>query len=123
MGITIVIQFIRKNWLPMLITAILFSFIIYVQTLRTNIISLKMDVLRLNTDLDNCLGTIEDRNNTIESWSKQSEQQFHEMTALRSQLDDITKYNNKRIDNILKKKTPVTCSESIGYLIEVAKEY
>ena len=119
----LILNFIRKNWVPILIAGIIFSVFSYILILKNQISEYKLDILRKNIEISTCKVNISDRNKIIESWSKQSELQNREMENIKSEISNLSIDTKRQIKNILDKKAPETCDETISYLINIGKDY
>lgn len=130
MGITAILALAKDNWKAVGCAILVVCAVVYVMSLRleiahqeTTIATLEADNTTLkqnNAVLSTALTT---QNNAIDEISKLSSQTKKGFEALGVNVSNQTVALNTRLAAILKDKKPITCEETIKYLIDASKEY
>lgn len=130
MGITAILALAKDNWKVIGVAILLVCAVVYVTSLRleiahqeTTIATLEADNTTLkqnNAVLSTALTT---QNNAIDEISKLSSQTKKSFEALGVNVSNQTVALDIKLAAILKDKKPITCEETIKYLIDASKEY
>lgn len=125
-----ILKVAKDNWKVIAWAGVAIALVIYVSALRieiatkdSDIASLKADVATLrqnNATLDAALGT---QNAAIGKISELSAQTKKGFEALGINVNNQTTTLNTRLAEILKDKKPITCEDTIKYLIDASKGY
>jgi len=119
----LVLNFLRKNWFPILVAIAIITAFLYVWNLHRTINNQQVVIVKLELNLNKCDTAIETQNRVIEGWSKKTLEQNAEMENLEQILKDTQVRNDNTIRNILNGYKPATCDEAINYLIDQGQEY
>jgi len=117
----LVLNFIRKNWFPIVVALAIISAFLYVWNLKRIIESQEILIGKYEIRIKRCNTAIKTQNTVIEGWSKKTLEQNEEMVRLEQILDDTNIRNAANIRNILNGYKPATCKEAIKYLIDQGK--
>ena len=126
---------IFNNWREILIV-ILLTIVIYQNTsnirylfFMETIPSLQLRLEQANSNLDTCVTgnqtlatVIDERNDEVQKWKDISSELEAKTKALSSKLDKLRMNTNKKVDAVLKSKTPKNCNSSIQYLRDSRNE-
>lgn len=119
----IILNFLKKNMIPILITLLAVSVFIYIQSLKSDILEYEIKTIKLTNNLTLCNDTIKNRNNVIETWSTESNSQKVQMNSLKNEIKLLSKTTNNNIQKILTNDIPKTCEEATKYFIDMGKRY
>lgn len=117
----LVLNFIRKNWFPILVAIVIISAFLYVWNLKRTIETQQILIGKYEVQIKRCNNAISTQNTVIEGWSKKTLEQTAEMEKLEEILDETTARNAANIRNILDGYKPATCKDAIRYLIDQGK--
>ena len=119
----IVLNFLRKNWFPILVAIAIISAFLYVWNLKRTIEVQEVIIVKLELNLNKCDTAIETQNRVIEGWSKKTQEQNAAMENLEQILSDTQIRNDANIRSILNGYKPATCDDAINYLIDQGQQY
>ena len=117
----LVLDFVKRNWFPILLALVIISGFLYVHNLQETIEDQELLIAKYELQLNKCNTAILTQNSVIEGWSKKTLEQNEEMAKLEKVLDETQKRNAKNIRTILNGYKPATCKDAIKYLIDQGK--
>lgn len=125
-----ILKFLKDNWKAIVVAGVAIALVLYISALRievatkdAKIASLEADVVTLkqnNATLDSALSTQNDAIGKISDLAAQTKKGFE---ALGINVNNQTTTLNTRLAEILKDKKPITCEDTIKYLIDASKGY
>ena len=125
-----ILKFLKDNWKAIVVAGAAIALVLYISALRievatkdAKIASLEADVVTLkqnNATLDAALGTQNEAIGKISELAAQTKKGFE---SLGINVNNQTATLNIRLAEILKDKKPITCEDTIKYLIDASKGY
>jgi hypothetical protein len=124
------LSFIKNNWLPILVVVSVLGTVWYVGHLKDTIEKQQKDIVTLTAQRD----ALQDSNNKLTAsiavtnkavelmrdLAPNTKKQFDALSAKVGQQSDAVA---AKIQRILAEKKPITCEETIDYLINAQKEF
>ncbi len=110
------ILFLKAEWKPLLILAILVSVLGYIQWLKHDITSLETKLATSTVSIANLQSGINTQNTAVLALGKKEKEAEAKLAAL---IDAQKKLNKTHQDDLAKMKakpTPKNCEEALGYL-------
>lgn len=128
--VEIVIEFVLKWWKELVIALVVVGAIWYVNNLQHTVETQRNTIAQLNVNnklLQDSNKTLTDtvtaNNKTIADLSKSAEATKRAFDKLSGQVDDQTAVLTKRLKDIMSRPVPVTCDDTISYMIDAAPTY
>ncbi len=124
------IGFAKDNWKVLAVAVAAIILLVYVESLRVDILQKENQITKLQADnatlqhnVDTLEGSLKFQNaaiDKIDGLAKLTQQSFSKLGVdVANQGSSL----NNTLTNILKEKKPVTCEDTIKYLIEAQKGY
>ena len=130
MGFTTILSFLSDNWKAIVIGLLVAGAIFYVQALRvdiahkeTEIVGLKHDVEVLTTNNATLTTALDTQNGAIGKISDLATATQKGFQQLGVNINQQSVALDARLQSILKDKKPITCDDTIKYLIEARKGF
>lgn len=130
MGIASILLWLRDNWKVAAIAAIIIAIVVYVESLRVEIALKDGKITSLQADLAvaqqnniTLTGAVNAQNDAVGKISALADQTKRGFDALGVNVAQQTSVLDSRLAAILKDKKPVTCEDTVKYLIDAAKGY
>jgi hypothetical protein len=128
--VSIALIFLKKWWKEILLALVVIGAIWYVRNLqntveeqRTTISQMNLVNQTLTASNKTLTSTVTANNKTIEELSKGADQTRREFEKLSIQVEHQSTVLSKRLKDLLGRPVPVTCDDTIKYLIEVAPSF
>ena len=128
--VSIGLMFLKKWWKEILIALVIIGAIWYVRNLQNTVEEQKVTITQMelanatlkesNRTLTN---TVTANNKTIAELGKGADQTKREFDKLNIQVEHQTSVLTKRLKDIMSRKAPVTCDDTITYMLEAAPTY
>lgn len=126
----IALKLLMKWWKEILIALVIIGAILYVRNLQNTVEEQRTKITNLTTanqvltDSNKVLtNTVTANNKTIEEMSKGADQTKKEFAKLNVQVAQQTSVLTKRLKDIMSRKAPETCEDTIKYMLEVVPTY
>ena len=130
MGFTIILGFIKDNWKVVLAAVLVIALVVYVEGLRveiamkdSKITSLESDLLTVKQNNATLTSALSTQNGAIDKIGELAAQTKKSFDALGVNVTQQTTQLDARLMAILKDKKPITCEDTIKYLIDASKGY
>lgn len=127
---SIALVFLKRWWKEILIVLVIAGAVFYVWNLRSTvkeqavtITQLEMANKTLKDSNKTLTNTVTANNKTIAELSKGAAQTKEDFMKLNAQVEAQTAILTKRLKSILNQPAPVTCDETIQYLIDAVPTY
>ena len=126
----LLMPFLQANWKPILLGILVISVLSYIGILKHEVSSKQQEIEHLQLDLQttkdnneklmNSIAAVNDTLKTIDDSNKDIKKQFDGLNvAITKSAQDL----KGKIDGIGKEVKPVTCQETIKYLIDAKSQY
>lgn len=130
MSASIALMFLQKWWKEILIVVVIIAGVWYVRNLQNTVENQRTTIAQMTTanqvliDSNEVLtNTVTANNKTIEELSKGADETKREFERLNIQVEHQTTILTKRLKDIMSQKTPVTCEDTIQYMIEAVPTF
>ena len=126
----VVLKFLAKWWKEIIIVIVIIGAIWYVRNLQNTVGEQRDKINGLTTanqvltDSNKTLtNTVTANNKTIAELSKGADETKREFDKLNVQVEHQTVVLTKRLKDIMSRKAPVTCDDTITYMLEAVPTY
>lgn len=126
----IALKFLTSWWKEILIVLVIIAGVLYVRNLQNTVDEQHTEITNLTTankvltDSNKVLtNTVTANNKTIDELSKGADETKREFDKLNIQVEHQTTVLTKRLRDIMSRKTPVTCDDTITYMLEAVPTY
>lgn len=128
--VSIGLMFLKKWWKEILIVLVVVAGIWYVRNLQNTVEEQKVTITQMKMANDTLkesnrvlTNTVTANNKTIEELSKGADKTKQEFDKLNSKVAQQTTELTRRLKDILNRPAPVTCEDTIDYLLEAVPTY
>ncbi len=126
----IALKFLMSWWKEILIALVIIAGVLYVRNLQNTVEEQRTEITNLATanqvltDSNKVLtNTVTANNKTIDELSKGADKTKREFDKLNIQVEHQTTVLTKRLKDIMSRKAPVTCDDTITYMLEAVPTY
>ena len=120
-GMAPVMGFLGGNWKLIALGAAVLAAYLYVNNLKTTIVTLERDYAQLETQNNTIKSALEEQNQEIAYWTQVGREQQSKLEVLRKRLVEAKKISEEEIKRILEQEVPLTCPGAIELLRNVEK--
>lgn len=126
----IALKFLVSWWKEILIVLVIIGAMWYVRNLQNTVEEQRNKIAEMTTanqvlkDSNKVLtNTVTANNKTVAELSKGADETKREFDKLNIQVEHQTSVLTKRLKDIMSRKTPVTCDDTITYMLEAVPTY